>query len=76
MLERSNGLATASIKRDQLMALERKAFEEYRDRLRPYADRLAEIRGEPVEIDPLVERLLEFEIAVEAAPRNCALRWS
>ena len=68
MLERSNGLATATIKRDQAVALERKAFEEYRDRLRPYADRLAEIRGDPVEIDPLVERLLEFEIAVEAAP--------
>ena len=68
MLARANGLATASIKRNQLMAAERKAFDEYRDRWRSYADRLAEIRGEPVEIEALVERLLEFEIAVEAAP--------
>ena len=67
MLDRSNGLATASIKRNQRMAAEKKAFDEYRDRWLRYADRLAEIRGEPVEIDALVERLLEFEIAVEAA---------
>ena len=68
MVARTKGLESGYTKRNQAMAAERKAFDEYRDRLRGYAVRLAEIRGEPVEIEALVERLLEFAIAVEAAP--------
>ncbi len=68
MVARTKGLESGYTKRNQRMAAERKAFDEYRDRWRGYAVRLAEIRGEPVEIEALVERLLEFEIAVEAAP--------
>ena len=71
MVDRSKGMERGYTKRSRALAAERKASDEYRDRWRSYADRLAEIRGEPVgieAIEALVERLLEFDIAVEAAP--------
>ena len=68
MLDRTKGLESGYTKRNQRMATERKTIDEYRDRWRSYAVRLGEIRGEPVNMEALVARLLEFEIAVEAVP--------
>ena len=68
MVDRMKGLESGYTKRSQELAVERKAVDESQDRWRSHAVRLAEIRGAPVEIEALIENLLEFEIAVEAAP--------
>ena len=68
MVARMNGMVRGYTKRSMALAAERRDVDEYRNRLRGYADRLAKIRGERVEIKPLVEGLLEFLIAVEGAP--------
>ena len=68
MVDRYKVMERGYTERSRALAAERKAFDGARDRLRSFAGRLAEIRGEPVQIESLVENLLEFVIAVEAAP--------
>ena len=67
MLVGTKGLESGYTKRNQALAEEKRAFDESRDRWRGLANRLAEIRGAPVAIEALVEGLLGFVIAVEAA---------
>ena len=68
MVARTKGLESGYTKRNQAMAVERKSLDEYRARWRVYAARVSEVRGEPVEIEAVIERLIEFVVAVESSP--------